>query len=434
MIYSEKFQKRKMIRKDFLTMRKLKAIVSVLLVVAVIFGTASGVSARNGEAAATPTDAETYTGGTQNDRQTGFQLAKSIYENGVPPISTDTFFKVFKLTRTVMYIATGRIFFEKPKDFDVEVSEDVAELCNIIASDSVLDVYKILTNLPDLNEPAVLANTVFNIDTAELRRELYEARSRYRREGNNLMGGICRLLGVYVGGMKKASVYLLPVDGEDYYQITLDVTYADGYVEVYHTPIFINLETGEAFGLDEKGMLYTGFNCNIYDLLVYAPIDCWMRDFGFCIEYDILCYMLPMYRYITRRIKFDYNDREWMVQLWKGNYLITNGGEVGVYNRNPIAFGSYYSCITDEELMPMSLKITHGDEVLVSIPEQPHWWVNGFRLANRLYQPHSLTLEFTIELYDEEMLKAFTQGIDRNFYNDITYTVDGLKVYAVWEG
>ena len=43
-----------------------------------------------------------------------------------------------------------------------------------------------------------------------------------------------------------------------------------------------------------------------------------------------------------------------MIQIWKGNYLISNGGEVGLYNRKPGSIGSYYNCANDEQMMEMT--------------------------------------------------------------------------------
>ncbi|MBR5771678.1 MAG: DUF4474 domain-containing protein, partial [Clostridia bacterium] len=157
------------------------------------------------------------------------------------------------------------------------------------------------------------------------------------------------------------------------------------------------------------------------------------RSFGFCLEYDLLCYALPMYRYNTRRFHFDYAGKEWMIQAWKGNYLITNGGEVGIYNREKGSVGTFYNVVSKDEQMDMSLQILHDGEVLVNIPEQNHWWVNGFNMSERLYNPHGLVLIATIVMKDEEMLKAFTQSIERNMWHDVSYSVDGLKVTIVWD-
>lgn len=43
-----------------------------------------------------------------------------------------------------------------------------------------------------------------------------------------------------------------------------------------------------------------------------------------------------------------------------------------------------------------------------------------------------LTLTFTVEMKDEEMLRAFCDALERNLWHDVTYSTDGLKVSVTW--
>jgi hypothetical protein len=139
-----------------------------------------------------------------------------------------------------------------------------------------------------------------------------------------------------------------------------------------------------------------------------------------------------MIHYVTRRFKFSCGDRDWMIQIWKGSYLFTNGGEVGLYNREKGKVGTYYDSAGDEDMLVMSLTVLHGEETIVSRPAQRHWWVDGFRLQKDIYAPYSLTLRASIEMKDEQMRDAFCKAIDRNYRHDVTYTTDGLTVYLEW--
>lgn len=361
-------------------------------------------------------------------------IKNSYYKNGRPTPTTKTIVSVFKTINSIKCLLQGRFLWGDDNIFDAELSEEIVELCGYMSENSALDVNLLLTNLPDLTEPAKIIDKVFNIDVTELRTELYAQRDELWKT-DPTKANLLFFIGAYLSGIEKAYVYVEPYGDTGYYEIALDVTYSDGEIEKFIPGIIIDFETGRCFGVSEGGMMNIGFNCDCYDLLVYAPLQCWMRNFGFCIEYDILCYILPIsiYNYRTRRIKFEYGDKEWMVQIWKGNYLITNGGEVGVYNREPGSFGTFYKCIGDDELMNMSLQIYHGNDLLVNVDETPHWWVNGFKIGDRMYSPHSLTMKFTITFYDEEMMKAFCDGIDNNIYHDIEYTADGLTVSCVWD-
>lgn len=396
-------------------MKKIKAIAAVVLVFSMLAGTAS--FARAGEA-----------------QQIGFTTSNSILSGrgiDIPALTTSTFGKFFNIFRMAVTVLTGQIFFTDGT-FDAQFSDELSEFCRNIRENSCLDVERIICGLPDATVAGNLAYKVFKYDTEELRRELYEKRDAGFESGDSFSANFYWLIGAYLSGIQNAYVYLTPVEDEDYDEISIDVKYADGTTEIFHPRIYVNTETGECFGDKESGMMGIGFNCNVNELLVYAPMYCWMRDFGFCFEYDLLCYILPIYRYETRRFKFDYDGREWMVQAWKGNYLITNGGEVGCYYRDPGSFGSYYDVIDDEDRMPMTLQIRHGDEVLVNIPETLHWWVNGFKIAKTLYSPLNLTLESSIVFPNEEMRDAFCASVDKNIWHDVSYEKDGLRVSITW--
>ena len=369
---------------------------------------------------------------TQTTEKKGFSLKNEIYSKGVPTLTTSTFFKIYQALRLAKYVVTGKILFSKPKTLSVTMDDTLKEVCDTISSNTALDVYKLLTNLPDESESIDNINKVLNIDTAEFRKEMYILRDQYDDEGNTTMYAITWIMGALMSSIKSAQLELIP-KGDSVYKVEMILTYGDGGTERYNTFIYINTETGECYGANERGMQETGFNCNYKEALVYAPINCWMRNFGFCFEYDALCYALPVYCYNTRRFHFEYNNKDYMIQMWKGNYLITNGGEVGVYYRDKGKYGTFYNVVETEDQLDMSLQIWHGDDLLVNITEQNHWWVNGFKMGTRLYSPHSLTLKTTILMTDEEMLKAFTTAVDRNIWKDVTYTVDGLKVSLTWD-
>ncbi len=209
---------------------------------------------------------------------------------------------------------------------------------------------------------------IFNIDTVEFRNQMYAKRGEFSAEGNDVMSTICNYLGAYISIIDKMEVFY-DVTGNDsnIYEVMIRIVYRDGGYDLSHTGIYINIETGECTNCNNTGLSGTSFNFNISEMLVYATMDAWMRDFGFCLFYDVAADSMPLlWNYKTRRFKFDYNGLEWMIQIRKGNYVITNGGEVGVYNRISDKFGSYYDAVTNDQLMEMTLQIYHGEDLLVN--------------------------------------------------------------------
>lgn len=356
---------------------------------------------------------------------------QSVFQGDIPVITTDTILRIEKAFRLIRSVLDGTLLFGGYRNFEVTMSSDIENMCRSISEQSSLDVYKILTNLPDITVPADLRNKVLNIDTAEFREEMYELVYKYRESGDKSMATVCRLIAIYFSGVENAYIYLDPVEG-DIYRINLILTYTDGGTETLRPDMYVNTATGMCYGADERGMLGLGFDCNYAEAMVYAPINCWMRSFGFCLEYDILCYLLPVYRYNTRRFKFDYAGKEWMMQIWKGDYILLTGAEAGMYNRRKGSVGSFYNCAGDDEMLKMSLQVWQGDKLIAEKEEMKHWWINAFRIVSYMASPDLLTLKYTVELPDEEMLRALCGAMDNERHHDVSYTADGLKLSVVW--
>lgn len=313
-------------------------------------------------------------------------------------------------------------------DFTMEA--EIEEICDIVKENSYLDLKQIVTNLPSVSIPQKVLKYTCNVSLQSLRQKIREQEFKAKEEGNDLASLLLYTLGAVVEGIDGCHVKLVPRD--DYYEFVLEIHYVDDFTENIYTGVFYNPETNEFFGEDGKGMGQIGYDFDLDDMLIKATVNGWMRSFGFCLEYDAFSYTTPFFFYHTRRFKFNYGDKEWMIQIWKGNYLVSNGSEVGVYNRNKGSFGSFYNCANNDDMLNMSLELWHGDEPIYQLEKTPHWWANGFKLTKDLYTANELTMKFSIEMKDEEMLKAFTESVDSNAFHDVTYTVDGLNVNLVW--
>ncbi len=356
---------------------------------------------------------------------------KMLWEEGYPVIPMDVITGVMKTFNKIIYLLTG----QKHSDdsFNVTVDSVVDEVTQYVYENSGFDLEQIFTNLPDINAPINFAVKTLKIDTSELKAQLYEKHKQFKAEGNTAMDWLFHFLGVYVSVIDVCEVYAEETDDPDVFEVAIRLITKDGEKEELKSGILINTKTGACDYRNGDGILHTGFNYNLAELTLYAVINCWMRDFGFCVLYDIAANSMPaVFRYVTRRFKFEYDGLEWMIQVWKGNYLMTNGGEVGLYCRTPEKVGTFYECASDEQLLNMSMQLRRGNKVLINQPEQKHWWLNGFNMSGTMYLPDSMTLSFTIEMPDEEMLSAFCEAMDNHYRHDVTYTVDGLEVSVEW--
>ena len=354
---------------------------------------------------------------------------REMLEIGFPVISTEEFGVLLRILQIFRYYLTGI----EPNTERIEVTYDetIRNITSQMCAESGLDFNLIAANLPNINLVTNYFKNKYNIDTTVFREQRYAKEAEYAAQGNDLMATVCHAIGAFMSIIDKLSAYTVPTEEENVYELVLYLVFEDGTTETYYPGVYINMETGECYGKNGTGVFGIGHNFNFYEMTMYSTVDCWMRNYGFCIFYDVAANILPMnFTYITRRFKFSYDGLDWMVQMWKGSYFIANGGEVGLYWREKGQVGSYYNCATEE--IPMSLQVAIGNKVLVNRKLQDHWWISGFNIGEKLYLPSALTLRTTLVMPDKEMLEAFTAAIDANVMDDVTYTVDGLSVNVVW--
>ena len=360
------------------------------------------------------------------------EYVETLEQSGFHVMSTAEFAKLVEMLGEFVYFLTGVEI--STYKYDLEVTGVIRDVTDALCNASGLDLAMIAENMPNLNAPAKLVNRVFRLDTTAIRTMFYQQADTYKANGADVMYTACRAIGAYMSIMKKMEVTTEKTAEKDVYKVILNVEYEDGTTESHYAGILINAKTGDCYGDKSTGMIGTGYNFNFYEAMVYTTVDCWMRNFGFCVLYDVVALSIPVvFNYITRRYRFEYDGLEWMIQMWKGNYVISNGAEIGIYNREPDKkVGSFYNCATTEQQLDMSLQVLIGDKVLLSRPMESHWWISGFALSTKVYSPASLTLKSTIQFPDMEMLEAFTDAIDNEINGDASYTVDGLKVNFVW--
>lgn len=182
--------------------------------------------------------------------------------------------------------------------------------------------------------------------------------------------------------------------------------------------------------------------------------NAWQRHFGFNKMYDFIApYILLEYDYA--RVHFEYEGKDWMIQLWKGQYgMVFYGGEVGIYlkdhsDKKDNAFTTY-KCADKDNWLTMQTNLYHdkklkGDYVHeFSTPTEKTWWSTGFKPGHLLKEEPAkeLRLTGTITLKDEEMTKAFSDGLKECGFKQVEKTddlqidsfyVDGCDVVYSWQ-
>ncbi|MBR2315346.1 MAG: DUF4474 domain-containing protein [Clostridia bacterium] len=175
----------------------------------------------------------------------------------------------------------------------------------------------------------------------------------------------------------------------------------------------------------------------------YTAENPWQRNFGFTPVYDF-CAPFTIMFYETKRLKFEYDGLEWMVQIWKGQYgWVFIGAEIGVYTRSSSLPLDFYECADEDHMLNMSMVLLHGKNTIITRPYDKYWWCTGFVpgiLPSAIIGAVSggidtspLTMNARITMMDEVMREAFCAALEENgFVYGKDYFYSGLEVIFTW--
>lgn len=191
----------------------------------------------------------------------------------------------------------------------------------------------------------------------------------------------------------------------------------------------------EAERLEElnKDLESFGFAYDPYEDVFYSLMNPWQRQMGYCRLYDEAAAAMSMI-IDCEPIRFEYFGKKWMIELWKGQYGMTTGGEVGIYyttgpevNIPGIFNGTFYHCVKDEDRINMSFILRKNGNILFT-RSGLHWWLTGFKLGE-FSDPSQLTMDITLDLYDRQMANIFVEALRKVGYKENEYGVQGRRVY-----
>lgn len=185
------------------------------------------------------------------------------------------------------------------------------------------------------------------------------------------------------------------------------------------------------YGPRDKGLLLLGFDYDMNQNLWYSALDPWQRAFGYNLAFDVIAPATSIY-FKTRTIFFDYDGLVWMLKLWKGQYGVTSGAEVGLYHRKPDV-KYFYQCASKENFLLMDLEVLRFGRTYFKREAQKHWWQTGF-IVGGLITLNSLELKSNITFKDKKMRDSFVKAFStQDNLADVKYKVKGLSVSLDWK-
>ena len=161
------------------------------------------------------------------------------------------------------------------------------------------------------------------------------------------------------------------------------------------------------------------------------------RQFGYAYGYDVVA--IGMNAIIDcEPFFFEYDGKYWMVELWKGQYGLETGCEIGVYNRSidstsPVysfldatvgprsgdptpSHNMFYDCANNDELLEMSFTLYKNGKILFCRGPEKHWWLTGFKWG--VYsRPQELTMDITITCSGDTMCEALVIALQGKGYS-----------------
>ncbi|NLV89240.1 MAG: DUF4474 domain-containing protein, partial [Tissierellia bacterium] len=117
----------------------------------------------------------------------------------------------------------------------------------------------------------------------------------------------------------------------------------------------------------------------------YTIIDPWQRKMGYTRLYDeaaVLSFMVLD----SEPIYFEYDNKSWMIEFWKGQYGMATGFEIGIYYTsqpdlsNKTFNWTLYDCADDENMLKMRFELFKNHVSLIK-RKGKHWWLTGFKLG-----------------------------------------------------
>lgn len=147
------------------------------------------------------------------------------------------------------------------------------------------------------------------------------------------------------------------------------------------------------------------------DIIVSRP-DAYQRHAGYNWLYDVASPTLHMI-IDCEPFYFEYGGHAWLIELWKGQYGIEAGGEIGLYRdrspldqRRTLPRTRHYDCPPSDFGLPtmsFTLHLRGRDQPLMRRGPERHWWLTGFRWGQFAAHSHDLTMKLELTFQKDRM-------------------------------
>ena len=186
----------------------------------------------------------------------------------------------------------------------------------------------------------------------------------------------------------------------------------------------VGLITGKGTGNNsiDTTIKTAGYSYDPKQDMFYSTMNAWQRNHGYCRLYDEAAALMGMI-IDCEPIYFEYENKKWLIEFWKGQYDLTTGGEIGIYtdeimDRSIVdaVKGDFYNSASNEDRLEMAFSLKKKGRTLFT-RQGKHWWLTGFRLGE-FSEPSELTMNLNITFKNEFMRDAFINGLKQAGYQE----------------
>ncbi len=185
-----------------------------------------------------------------------------------------------------------------------------------------------------------------------------------------------------------------------------------------------------------------GFTYDSAQDIIKSRMYPWQRQTGYCWAYDMAAAHMSMI-IDCEPFYFPYKKKLWLIELWKGQYGLETGCEIGLYRDDlsaairddhnlpflPVDGRSrFFNCVSDAERLTMQSRLYRNGDFLFQRGPEKHWWLTGFRWG--LFTSNTLDLKMDVELTnfpDEEMRNNFATAMILKLYQPTLLGSTGIR-------
>lgn len=189
-----------------------------------------------------------------------------------------------------------------------------------------------------------------------------------------------------------------------------------------------------------------GYCYNPSQDIISSRNDAWQREAGYTALFDrTAAYFNMVFDYLP--IYFVYDEKTWLIELWKGQYGINTGSEVGIYYADRILSKeelptAHFQAVDDKDMLPVSMILSKEKHQLAHIAKKT-WWLTAFCMG-QFSKPSQLFLEVSICFSDCDMMHSFLCALRKTGILEQCIQICGHKItfpfggfikrrYSLWQ-